>query len=98
MTVLVEPSNPGSKVLEEPGVTQGIDRLATFLQDQPHVGNVANLAHLIKLNNSFIHDEDAAYLQVPSSQYEVGQILLDTADRSPGVYSWLYTNDLSSAW
>ena len=31
MTVLVEPSNPGSKVLEEPGVMQGIDRLATFL-------------------------------------------------------------------
>ena len=60
------------------------------------MGNVANLAHLIKRSNSFIHDEDAAYLQVPSSQYEVGQILLDTADRSPGVYSWLYTNDLSS--
>jgi uncharacterized protein len=96
MMILVEPDTAGVKALEEPQVVRGIDRLATFIAQQPHVGNVVNLAYLVKLNNAFIHDDEETYLRVPGSAYSLGQILLGIADRSPGVYSWLFTNDLSS--
>jgi predicted RND superfamily exporter protein len=96
MTVLVEPEVAGVKVLEQPEVVRGIDSLARFIGQQSHVGNVANIGYLIKLNNAFIHDDDEGYLRVPDTKYAVGQMLLNIADRSPGVYSWLFTNDLSS--
>jgi len=97
MMILISPTKPGDKILEQPKVMEGIDQLATFLSQQPHVGSVANLGFLVKLNNSFIHEESDSYLTVPGTSYEIGQILHDTANRSPGVYSWLMTNDYSSA-
>jgi predicted RND superfamily exporter protein len=97
MIVLVEASTPGAKVLEQPAVMRGIDQLATFMSAQPHVGNVSNLGYLVKLNNSFIHEESPNFETVPDTQYEIGQILHDVADRSPGVYHWLMTDDYASA-
>ena len=97
MTILIEPRTPGTKILEQPSVMRSIDRLATFVGEQAHVGNVANLGFLVKLNNSFIHEASDDFLTVPETPYELGQILHDTANRSPGVYSWLMTNDYSSA-
>jgi predicted RND superfamily exporter protein len=97
MMVLVEPEIPKAKVLEQPAVMRGIDQLATFLSEQPHIGSVANLGYLVKLNNSFIHENSDSFLTVPDTSYEIGQILHDTAERSPGVYHWLMTDDYASA-
>lgn len=96
MMILVEPETAKVKVLERPEIVSGIDKLAEFIAQQPNVGNVMNLAYLVKLNNAFIHDDEKPYLRVPDSAYALGQILLEIADRSPGVYSWLFTNDLSA--
>ena len=97
MMVLVEPHTPGTKVLEQPAVMRGIDQLATFLGDQKDVGSVANLGFLVKLNNSFIHEESNEFLTVPNAPYEIGQILHDTSERSPNVYAWLMAYDYTSA-
>ena len=90
MTVLVEPATPRVKVLEQPAVMRGIDQVAAFISEQPRIGGVANLAYLVRLNNSFIH-ENADLLTVPDTSLRNRADVHDTAGRSPGVYHWLIT-------
>ncbi len=96
MTILITAKPGEKKVLEEPAVVEAIDRLAGFLRQQPGLGSVADVAFPVKLGNAFIHGEDSQYFRVPNSHYALGQSLLNIADRAPGAYLWLFTNDLQS--
>jgi uncharacterized protein len=94
MTVLISPEPGNEKVLEGPAVIRGVDVLADYLRLQRDVGNVADVALPVKLDNQFVHDGDEMYFRVPQSRGALGEMLLDMADRAPGVYSWLFTNDV----
>ena len=94
MTVLIAAKPDAGKVLEEPAVVRAVDQLATFIRQQPGVGNVADVAYPLKLSNSFLHGDDERYFSIPETKRELGLEVLDLADHAPGAYLWLFTNDL----
>jgi len=96
LTVVVEPKHPGDKALENSAVVEAVGELAEFVRKQPNVGYVADLALPVKLGNQFIHSDDPKFFSVPQSPRFLGSMLLDIADRSPGGYLWLFTNNLRS--
>jgi predicted RND superfamily exporter protein len=57
---------------------------------------VADVAYPIKLANEFVHSADTKYFRVPRERRGLGEMMLDMADREPGGYLWLFSNDLTS--
>jgi predicted RND superfamily exporter protein len=96
MTVLIDPKPGQEKSLEEPAILTAVDKLATFLRQQPHVGYVADPANYIKTRYMFVHGFDAKFNVVPDSVQEIGEGLEAFAAQTPGAYDWLYDEDYNA--
>jgi len=96
MTVLVEGAPGERKMLERPAALKAVDKLATFLREQPNVGYVADPAFYIKTRYSFVHGLDKTYFRVPDTRQEIGEGVEAFAAITPGAYDWLYSEDYNS--
>jgi len=96
MTVLVEGAPGERKMLERPDSLKAVDKLATFLREQPNVGYVADPAFYIKTRYSFVHGIDKTYFRVPDTRQEIGEGVEAFAAITPGAYDWLYSEDYNS--
>jgi hypothetical protein len=70
--------------LKEPDILTAVDKLATFLHQQPHVGYVADPASYIKTRYMFAHGLDPKVNVVPASIQEIGEGLEAFAAQTPG--------------
>ena len=95
LTVLIAPRPGEHKILENPAVMKAIDQLAAFLRSRPHVGNVADVAHSIKLYNQIDHDERSDYFTVPDKR-GIGAALYAMVGVAPGAYDWLFAENYDS--
>lgn len=62
--------------IKNPEVLQAMDKLAAFVETQPHVGKVMSMAEFIKRMNQSMNADDPAYYRIPDNQNTIAEYLL----------------------
>lgn len=70
---LVEGLNADS--IKDPEVLKGMDKLQSYLVQQPHVGKVMSIVDIIKRLNQSMHGDDPAFYVIPEDQKLIAQYL-----------------------
>ncbi len=63
-----------SDAFKDPANLREIEKLEEWLEAQPEIGGTTSLVDYLKLINRGFHENDPAYLAVPATREEVGQL------------------------
>ncbi len=72
--VLIEGEKPDD--IKDPAVLKAMDKLQTFISEQPHIGKVMSLAEFIKRMNQSMNNNDPAFFKIPDSQATIAEFML----------------------
>ncbi|MEQ1880082.1 MAG: outer membrane lipoprotein-sorting protein [Burkholderiales bacterium] len=72
--VMIEGEKPDD--IKDPAVLKAMDRLQTFISEQPHIGKVMSLAEFIKRMNQSMNNNDPAFFKIPDSQATIAEFML----------------------
>ncbi len=72
--ILIEGDKPDA--IKDPAVLKAMDKLQTFIMQQPHIGKVMSLAEFIKRMNQAMNNDDPAFFKIPDSQATIAEYLL----------------------
>lgn len=72
--VLIEGDQPDA--IKDPAVLKAMDKLQTFISEQPHIGKVMSLAEFIKRMNQSMNNDDPAFFKIPDKQETIAEFLL----------------------
>lgn len=72
--VMLEGDAPDT--MKDPAVLKAMDKLQTFISQQPHIGKVMSLAEFIKRMNQSMNADDPKFFTIPDKQTTIAEYLL----------------------